>query len=119
MAQGLIKAKTSSASKSTQQQKKDLGKTKRGGTAIAPKKKALIKNLSLRKRLTAGAITDTERQMAAKAGSTGKLHIMKSIAETGMKEVIAEKKKKGLIKADEAKKMAASVHVKGRGVTKK
>ncbi|KAJ3001167.1 UNVERIFIED_CONTAM: hypothetical protein HDU68_007010 [Siphonaria sp. JEL0065] len=111
MAQGLIK-KASVASKSVQQQKKDLGKTKRGGVAIAPKKAALIRNRSFRKKLTAGATTDTERQMAAKAGSTGKLTIMKSVGEKGLKDLIAEKKKKGLIKETEAKKMAAQINVR-------
>ncbi|KAI9353865.1 hypothetical protein BDR26DRAFT_849370, partial [Obelidium mucronatum] len=109
--QGLIK-KAASASKTVQQQKKDLGKTKRGGVAIAPKKAALIKNRALRKKLTAGATTDTERQMAAKAGSTGKLTIMKSVADKGLKDVIAEKKKKGLIKEAEAKKMAAAINAR-------
>ncbi|KAI8615948.1 hypothetical protein BC830DRAFT_1168178 [Chytriomyces sp. MP71] len=108
MAQGLIK-KSGPAKKSVQQDKKSLGKTKRGGVAIAPKKAALVRQTALRKKLTAGATTETERQMAAKAGSTGKLTIMKPIADRGIKDAVAEKKKKGLIKAAEAKKMAAAL----------
>ncbi|KAJ3291896.1 hypothetical protein HDU79_001928 [Rhizoclosmatium sp. JEL0117] len=108
MAQGLIK-KSASATKGASQQKRDLGKTKRGGVAIAPKKAALIKNRKLNKKLTAGTITETEKQMAAKAVSTGKLRIMKSLGEKGLKDIVADKKKKGLIRAEEAKKMNAAL----------
>ncbi|KAI8844088.1 hypothetical protein HDU81_007022 [Chytriomyces hyalinus] len=111
MAQGLIK-KASTAAKSVHQQKKALGKTKRGGTAIAPKNLALVRQKALTKKLSAGTMTDTERQMAAKAGSTGKLTIMRPIADRGLKDIVAEKKKKGLIKAAEAKKMAAAVNAR-------
>ncbi|KAJ3116609.1 hypothetical protein HK100_001013 [Physocladia obscura] len=118
MAQGLIKKKEATPTKTVSQTKKAAGKTKRGGTSIAPKKSALVKNLSLRKKLTAGAIVDTERQMAAKAGSTGKLTIMKATAEKGLKEIAAEKKRKGLIKEAEAKKMAAAMANKSSGKSK-
>ncbi|KAJ3391951.1 hypothetical protein HDU84_005099 [Entophlyctis sp. JEL0112] len=101
----------------------------RAGTAIAPKKAALVKTLSLQKvrrprsplrappcgthaafaqKLTAGAIADTERQMAAKAGSTGKLTIMKATAEKGLQEIAAEKRRKGLVRGNEAKKITAA-----------
>ncbi|ORY48441.1 hypothetical protein BCR33DRAFT_782172 [Rhizoclosmatium globosum] len=85
MAQGLIK-KSASATKGASQQKRDLGKTKRG----------------------AGTITETEKQMAAKL-CHGKLRIMKSLGEKGLKDIVADKKKKGLIRAEEAKKMNAAL----------
>ncbi|KAJ3353461.1 hypothetical protein HDU83_006743 [Entophlyctis luteolus] len=59
-------------------------------------------------KLTAGAIADTERQMAAKAGSTGKLTIMKATAEKGLQEIAAEKRRKGLVRGNEAKKITAA-----------
>ncbi|KAJ3103238.1 hypothetical protein HDU97_010302 [Phlyctochytrium planicorne] len=103
MVQGAVKQKASSGV----QKSKNPG-PKRGGKKIAPKKQALVKQLQLKKvwtfrlthshplltadanghhqKLTASTIVETERQMAAKAGSTGKLTIMRGVADKAIKE---------------------------------
>ncbi|KAI9093034.1 hypothetical protein DFS34DRAFT_631369 [Phlyctochytrium arcticum] len=57
-----------------------LGPKKREGKFIAPKAKSLITQKNLQKKLSARSIVQTESLMAARAGATGKLTIMKSLA---------------------------------------
>ncbi|KAJ3169067.1 hypothetical protein HK101_011508 [Irineochytrium annulatum] len=90
MAQGAVKKNKGAAAKNKKD--KPTG-PKRGGTTIAPKKANLTKQLALKKKLTAGTINETERQMAARAGTTGKLTIMKKTAEGAIKELAGQKKK--------------------------
>lgn len=54
---------------------------KKGKRVIAPKKAAAVKHASLQKSLSAKINNSIERQMAS-AASSGKLTIMKSIAES-------------------------------------
>ncbi|KAI8874483.1 hypothetical protein GQ42DRAFT_103721, partial [Ramicandelaber brevisporus] len=61
------------------------------GRVIAPKNTALKQKKQLEKRLTATINRDIERQMATKAGSVGKLTIMKSAMD---KEGAQDAKKK-------------------------
>ncbi|KAJ3297205.1 hypothetical protein HK104_000722 [Borealophlyctis nickersoniae] len=91
MAQGNIKKSSSGAAKKSEASKKqrDLklsGPKKRAGKYVAPKKQALISQKSLSKKLAARSITQTEKLMAARAGATGKLTIMKPVAEQAKAE---------------------------------
>ncbi|OUM60320.1 hypothetical protein PIROE2DRAFT_13937 [Piromyces sp. E2] len=70
MVQGALKQK-SSKSKAI---KKVVPKR---GVRIAPKKKTLIKQNKLKKKLTANSTQFIEKNMAAKAAAVGKLTIMK------------------------------------------
>ncbi|KAI8849070.1 hypothetical protein BC829DRAFT_392794 [Chytridium lagenaria] len=85
MVQGQIKSKPGVGAK-----KKTSPGPKRGGTKIAPKKATLQKQLTMKKKLAATAIVQTERQIAAKAGSTGKLTIMRNVADKAIKEAKKE-----------------------------
>jgi Protein of unknown function (DUF2462) len=84
MAQGQHKAKTA-----TQQLKiaKKLGANRvQRGQRKAPKSNLGIKEKKMQKKLGARNIQNTEIQMSLKAASTGKLTIMKSVAEKALKE---------------------------------
>ena len=89
MAQGQHKAKSAS-----QQQKiaKKLGVNRvQRGQRKAPKSNLAIKEKKMQKKLGARNIQNTEIQMSMKAASTGKLTIMKSIAD---KALLQDKKDK-------------------------
>ncbi len=64
------------------------------GIKAAPKSQALLKEREMQRKLAAKNIQNTEAQMALKAGQTGKLTIMKPIADKAKKEVDSQKKKK-------------------------
>ncbi|TPX71538.1 hypothetical protein SpCBS45565_g01001 [Spizellomyces sp. 'palustris'] len=95
MAQGGLKksgaSKPSFATKKSQTP--SLGPKRREGKYIAPKSKTLITQKNLQKKLAAKAIVQTEQLMAARAGATGKLTIMKSVAQKAKAE--QDKAKKG------------------------
>ncbi|KAJ3051426.1 hypothetical protein HK097_007546 [Rhizophlyctis rosea] len=93
MAQGAIKNAGASALKK-QQEKKSLGPKRREGKHIAPKKRALVTQKNLQKKLSAKSISQTEKLMAARAGATGKLTIMKGIADKANAEQKEKAKKK-------------------------
>ncbi|KAJ3261330.1 hypothetical protein HK103_005938 [Boothiomyces macroporosus] len=63
------------------------------GIRKAPKSQALQKEIAMQKKLSARNIQNTEKQMSVKAASTGKLTIMKSIADKAAKETTDKKKK--------------------------
>jgi hypothetical protein len=56
------------------------------GKKATPKSHLLLKEREMQRKLSAKNIQNTEAQMAAKAGQTGKLTIMKSIADKAIKE---------------------------------
>ncbi|KAI8825893.1 uncharacterized protein EV422DRAFT_514598 [Fimicolochytrium jonesii] len=97
MAQGKFKKASAGPSSvlAKKHQKKELtGPKKREGKAIAPKHRALISQKTLQKKLSAKSIVQTERLMAARAGATGKLTIMKKLGEQAKAELDKAKAKK-------------------------
>ncbi|KAJ3217799.1 hypothetical protein HDU67_007216 [Dinochytrium kinnereticum] len=106
MVQGQLKPKAGGAGV----KKKASPGPKRGGTKIAPKKAQLVRQLQMKKKLTASTIVATERQMAAKAGATGKLTIMRDVADKAIKET-----KKAAAAAAAAKKPAPAAAKKKTG----
>jgi hypothetical protein len=80
MAQKQIKPKSVSQLAKAQIAKKSANQASRG-IRINPKKAVLIKEKAIQKKLSARNIQNTERQMAVKAGQTGKLTIMKRVAD--------------------------------------
>ncbi|KAJ3044477.1 hypothetical protein HDV00_001904 [Rhizophlyctis rosea] len=85
MAQGLVKKAGAAAAKKAQEQKA-LGPKRREGKYIAPKSRKLITQKNLQKKLSSGSIAATEKIMAARAGATGKLTIMKGLADKARAE---------------------------------
>lgn len=92
MAQGQHKAK--STSQIMKAVKKQGGSKIQRGVRKAPKSQNLQKEKAMQKKLSARNIQNTEAQMALKAGSTGKLTIMKPIADLAKKEAEKKKEKK-------------------------
>ncbi|KAG0228877.1 hypothetical protein BGW42_001887 [Actinomortierella wolfii] len=72
--------------------KQTSGIVKKGGRSVAPKKSSLVKQRATQKKLTAQINKNIETVMAARAGATGKLTIMKKVAEAG---IAAERKAGG------------------------
>ncbi|KAJ3015657.1 hypothetical protein HKX48_004446 [Thoreauomyces humboldtii] len=104
MAQGkFIKTTTAAKSNSTasilakkHQAKKpgaasNSGPKAREGKYIAPKARNLVTHKNLQKKLSARSIVQTERLMAARAGATGKLTIMKTLGEKAKAEMDKER----------------------------
>ncbi|KAJ3289535.1 hypothetical protein HDU76_007518, partial [Blyttiomyces sp. JEL0837] len=87
-------------------------------THIAPKKANLAKQVKLQKKLSAQTIQDTERQMAAKAGATGKLTIMKGVADKAIKELSDKAAKKNKKKPTHAAKIVAAASASSKVVKK-
>lgn len=85
MVQGTFKTKSILASKAAKQEA-------RRGKRIAPKATVLAKQKNLHKRLQASNIQQIEAQLALKAGSQGKLTIMKPLAD--QQKALMEKKNK-------------------------
>jgi Protein of unknown function (DUF2462) len=92
MAQGQHKAKSSSLLARQAQKKK--GTVAARGIRIAPKDAGLIAQKRMQKRLSSRNIAHTESVMAAKAGATGKLTIMKKIADSKLEQIRKESKDK-------------------------
>ncbi|KAG0234922.1 hypothetical protein B0O80DRAFT_426243 [Mortierella sp. GBAus27b] len=72
--------------------KKNTGLLRKGARTYAPKKNVLIKQKSTQKKLSAQINKNIETVMATRAGATGKLTIMKGLADAGME---AERKAGG------------------------
>ncbi|KAL2919272.1 hypothetical protein HK105_200915 [Polyrhizophydium stewartii] len=64
------------------------------GRRIAPKSATVIEHKKMQKKLTAASIVATESLMAARAGATGKLTIMKSVAEKAQEKAKKAKDEK-------------------------
>ncbi|KAG9320350.1 hypothetical protein KVV02_002083 [Mortierella alpina] len=76
--------------------KQNTGLLRKGARAYAPKSNVLIKQKSTQKRLSAQINKNIETVMATRAGATGKLTIMKGLADAGL---AAERKAGGKRKA--------------------
>ncbi|KAF9969452.1 hypothetical protein BGZ73_008196 [Actinomortierella ambigua] len=72
--------------------KQGTGIVKKGARAVAPKKNVLVKQLATQKKLSAQINKNIETVIAARAGATGKLTIMKKVADAG---IAAERKAGG------------------------
>ncbi|KAG0253938.1 hypothetical protein BGZ95_006174, partial [Linnemannia exigua] len=79
-----------------QVKKKNTGLLRKGARDYAPKHNVLIKQKSTQKKLSAQINKNIETVMATRAGATGKLTIMKSLADAGL---AAERKAGGKRKA--------------------
>lgn len=97
MVQGQIKQKSSGSilAKQAGKQNKRISR----GMRVAPKSQGAQKEKAMQKKLSARNIQNTEIQMSVKAASTGKLTIMKGIADKAMRD-----KKEAEIKKDSKKK---------------
>ncbi|KAF9135402.1 hypothetical protein BGW39_003199 [Mortierella sp. 14UC] len=93
MAQKVIKK--SNVSKD-QVKKQNTGLLRKGARSYAPKSNVLIKQKSTQKKLSAQINKNIETVMATRAGATGKLTMMKSLADAGL---AAERKAGGKRKA--------------------
>ncbi|KAF9081002.1 hypothetical protein BGX29_009442 [Mortierella sp. GBA35] len=93
MAQKVIKK--SNVSKDSAK-KQNTGLLRKGARSYAPKSNVLIKQKSTQKKLSAQINKNIETVMATRAGATGKLTIMKSLADAGLE---AERKAGGKRKA--------------------
>ncbi|KAK3827440.1 MAG: hypothetical protein J3Q66DRAFT_320270 [Benniella sp.] len=93
MAQKVIK-KSNVTKDSTK--KTNTGVLRKGARSYAPKSDVLIKQKSTQKKLSAQINKNIETVMATRAGATGKLTIMKSLADAGLE---AERKAGGKKKA--------------------
>lgn len=71
-----------------------LKSVQKRGKIAAPKKKALVKQQNLQKKLQGKSIQSIEQIMAAKAGAVGKLTIMKKVGEEGQKVLDEQSSKK-------------------------
>ncbi|KAF9920574.1 hypothetical protein FBU30_009564 [Linnemannia zychae] len=76
--------------------KNNTGILRKGARTFAPKSNVLIKQKSTQKKLSAQINKNIETVMATRAGATGKLTIMKSLADAGLE---AERKAGGKKKA--------------------
>ncbi|KAG9067721.1 hypothetical protein KI688_011308 [Linnemannia hyalina] len=76
--------------------KQNTGLLRKGARSYAPKSNMLIKQKSTQQRLSAQINKNIETVMATRAGATGKLTIMKSLADAGL---AAERKAGGKRKA--------------------
>ncbi|TPX58624.1 hypothetical protein PhCBS80983_g03003 [Powellomyces hirtus] len=100
MAQGKFKKATTASSSSSAIMKKQAKKQGAGGPKaregkyIAPKVRSLVNQKTLQKKLSARSIVQTERLMAARAGATGKLTIMKTLGEKAKAEMEKERNAK-------------------------
>eukprot|EP00842_Homolaphlyctis_polyrhiza_P000952 jgi/Hompol1/1858/HPOL_005755-RA len=81
MVQGAKKQSSSILAAKVSKKTESQSKPHRGKN-IAPKDTALIRKKKLQQKLRANSITNLESTMAAKAGSTGKLTIMRSVADS-------------------------------------
>ncbi|KAF9164268.1 hypothetical protein DFQ27_000330 [Actinomortierella ambigua] len=72
--------------------KQGTGIVKKGARAIAPKKSVLVKQAATQKKLSTQINKNIENVIAARAGATGKLTIMKKVADAG---IAAERKAGG------------------------
>ncbi|KAI9190283.1 hypothetical protein H9P43_001716 [Blastocladiella emersonii ATCC 22665] len=83
MAQGLVKNNKAAASITKHHRKPEKAKVGKGGVA---------KNSKLQKKLKAQSVNDIERLMATRAAATGKLNMMKKLADPS---ALNKKNKKG------------------------
>ncbi|KAG0044278.1 hypothetical protein BGZ83_010479 [Gryganskiella cystojenkinii] len=89
--------------------KQPTGLLRKGARSYAPKNNVLIKQKSTQKKLSAQINKNIETVMATRAGATGKLTIMKGLADAG---IAAERKAGG-------KKKAGGMPKVGTGKTQK
>ncbi|EGF81295.1 hypothetical protein BATDEDRAFT_87545 [Batrachochytrium dendrobatidis JAM81] len=82
MVQGQKKPKSVLASKSTKKSNEH-----HRGKRVAPKSAGIIKQKSIQKKLASANIKNTESLMAVRAGATGKLTILKDVAEKGQEKI--------------------------------
>ena len=76
-------------------QRPDKPKSKAArGIRIAPKDKGLAKKKAMQKKLTSRNMVHTETLMAARAGATGKLTIMKKAADKALEKARVNMEKK-------------------------
>lgn len=92
MAQGTTKKQTTSVLARKAAQKR--GTIAARGIRIAPKTSALISQKKMQKKLSSRNITHTESLMAARAGATGKLTIMKGVADKALETAKAKENAK-------------------------
>ncbi|KAF9581212.1 hypothetical protein BGW38_001859 [Lunasporangiospora selenospora] len=85
--------------------KKPTGLLRKGARTYAPKNNVLIKQKTTAKKLSAQINKNIETVMATRAGSTGKLTIMKGIADAG---IAADRKAGGKKKAGGMPKSSAA-----------
>jgi hypothetical protein len=90
MAQGQHKAKTTASQLLKKVNKNKISR----GIRAAPKSQMLLKEREMQRKLAARNIQNTESQMAMKAGQTGKLTIMKPIADKAINAKKENEKKK-------------------------
>ncbi|KAG0348021.1 hypothetical protein BG004_006315 [Podila humilis] len=89
--------------------KQNTGMLRKGGKSYAPKNNVLIKQKSTQKKLSAQINKNIETVMATRAGATGKLTIMKGLADAGL---AAERKAGGKKKAGGMPKVATGKTIK-------
>ncbi|KAG0371375.1 hypothetical protein BC939DRAFT_449709 [Gamsiella multidivaricata] len=106
MAQKVIKK--SNVTKDTVK-KQNSGLLRKGARSYAPKSNVLIKQKSTQKKLSAQINKNIETVMATRAGATGKLTIMKGLADAGL---AAERKAGGKRKAGGMPKVSTGKTVK-------
>ncbi|KAF9941730.1 hypothetical protein BGZ65_001738 [Modicella reniformis] len=101
--------------------KKNTGVLRKGARTYAPKNNVLIKQKTTQKKLSAQINKNIETVMATRAGATGKLTIMKSLADAGLeadRKAGGKKKAGGMPKASTGKTVNATP-TKGKPSTKK
>ncbi|KAF8926141.1 hypothetical protein CPB97_004872 [Podila verticillata] len=89
--------------------KQNTGLLRKGARAYAPKSNVLIKQKTTQKKLSAQINKNIETVMATRAGATGKLTIMKGLADAGM---AAERKAGGKKKAGGMPKVSTGKTIK-------